>query len=57
MRHEMFVRCPSCGNDHYTDEKNLGVTDCHEGDMGQDVVTYTCPNTGVEVEATVYRRR
>lgn len=57
MRRDMFVRCPECGEDHYTDDKNLQVTDCHEGDMGQDVLTYTCPTTGKETESTVYRRR
>lgn len=57
MRRDMFVRCPSCGNDHYTDEKGMKVTDCHEGDQGQDVITYTCPTTGKETEATVYHRR
>ena len=51
----MFVRCPSCGTDHNT-EDNLDTIDCHEGPQGEDVITYTCPNTGVQCDATVYRR-
>jgi hypothetical protein len=57
MRHDMFVRCPECKEDHYTDEKGMTVTDCCEGDQGQDVITYVCPVTKQETQATVYRRR
>lgn len=54
----MYVICPAWGERHYTDDATpLDVLDCHEGDQGQDVITYKCPVTGKEVDATVYRSR
>ena len=53
----MFVICPACKERHYTEDMPLNVVDCREGPQGEDMITYKCPETGKQVEATVYRNR
>ena len=49
----MFIYCMSCGEIHTTED--LEVLNCEEGPMGEDVITYICPETKEETKAVVRR--
>ena len=51
----MYVNCPVCKERHFTTD-DMEVLGIHEGDRGQDVLEYVCPDTKEETEATVFRR-